>query len=109
ADTTNPPSRQPGHAIDWHFDPVHRRRAPRTVWSAVPYLDPSSGDHKIIWELNRHQHWLTLGRAFWLTGHAKYRDRCLLELESWIHANPPLVGINWTSMLEIAFRSLSWV
>ena len=41
----------------------------------VPYLDPACGDHKIIWELNRHQHWLALGRAFWLTGDRRYRDR----------------------------------
>ena len=55
---------------DWHCDPVHDRRAPQRFWSTVPYLDPACGDHKIIWELNRHQHWLALGRAFWLTGDA---------------------------------------
>ena len=40
---------------DWHSDPVHLRRAPLVCWADVPYLDPSIGDHKIIWELNRHQ------------------------------------------------------
>jgi hypothetical protein len=98
-----------GDTIDWHLDPVHERRPPRTFWSAVPYLEPSSGDHKIIWELNRHQQWLTLGRAYWLTGDAKYRDRFIMELESWLRANPPLVGINWASMLELAMRTLSWL
>ena len=43
------------------MDPVHARRVPRQFWSTVPYLDPECGDHKIIWELNRHQHWLVLG------------------------------------------------
>jgi hypothetical protein len=95
--------------VDWHVDPVHERRAPRTFWSTVPYLEPACGDHKIIWELNRHQHWLTLGRAFWLTGDTKYRDRFVAELTSWIGANPPLVGINWASMLELALRSVSWL
>ena len=28
-------------------------------WSRVPYLEPSCGDHKVVWELNRHQSWLT--------------------------------------------------
>ena len=96
-------------AVDWHFDPVHRRRAPLVFWSDVPYLGPECGDHKIIWELNRHQHWIALGRAYWLTGDAKYRDRFVAELESWIDLNPPLTGINWASMLELAFRSLSWM
>ncbi|HWF87001.1 MAG TPA: alginate lyase family protein, partial [Vicinamibacterales bacterium] len=96
-------------AIDWHLDPVHGRRAPRLFWADVPYLDPACGDHKIIWELNRHQHWLALGRAFWLTGDVRYRDRCLSELASWMGANPPLIGVNWASMLELALRSLSWI
>src|SRR5204863_7983401 len=94
---------------DWHYDPVHARRAPLEFWSAVPYLAPSCGDHKIIWELNRHQHWLLLGRAYWLTGRRAYRTRVLAELDAWLDAHSPLVGINWASMLELALRSLSWL
>jgi uncharacterized heparinase superfamily protein len=95
--------------VDWHYDPVHDRRAPLTFWSTVPYLSPSCGDHKVIWELNRHQHWVALGRAYWLTGDARYRARVLMELASWLEANPPLMGINWSSMLELGFRSMSWL
>jgi heparinase II/III-like protein len=96
-------------ATDWHCDPVHDRRAPRRFWADVPYLDRECGDHKIIWELNRHQHWLALGRAFWLTGDSRYRAAWHAEFESWLADNPPLTGINWSSMLELAFRSLSWI
>jgi hypothetical protein len=99
----------PGGSIDWHADPVHGRRAPRSWWSRVRYLDPSVGDHKIIWELNRHQHFLGMGRAAWLTGHAGYREAFASQLEDWLLSNPPLVGVNWTSMLELALRSLSWL
>ena len=95
--------------VAWQLDPVHGREAPNGFWSDVPYLDPKCGDHKIIWELNRHQHWLALGRAFWLTGDIRYRQRCLDELASWMQANPPLTGINWASMLELGFRCISWV
>jgi hypothetical protein len=95
--------------IDWHFDPVHGRRAPRQFWASIPYLDPRVGDHKIIWELNRHQHWLMLGRAAWLTGDHRYGERVRQELASWLRDNPPLVGINWSSMLELGFRALSWI
>ena len=103
------PGAAPSALPQWHFDPVHARTVPRTFWSTVPFLDPAYGDHKIIWELNRHQHWLELGRAFWLTGDRRYRQRCLSELASWLEANPPYLGVNWASMLELAFRSLSWV
>jgi hypothetical protein len=98
-----------GGRPDWHFDPVHRRHAPRTFWSDVPYLRPEVGDHKIIWELNRHQHWLALGRALWLTRDRRYAWAIVSDLESWIDDNPPFDGVNWASALELGFRSLSWI
>ena len=95
--------------IDWHLDPVHRARAPLRFWADVPYLDPAIGDHKIIWELNRQQHWLTLGRALWLTRDERYGRRIIDDLQGWLAANPPLMGVNWASMLELGFRSMSWI
>jgi Heparinase II/III-like protein/Heparinase II/III N-terminus len=100
---------QAARAIDWHFDPVHHRSAPRLFWTRVPYLDPMCGDHKIVWELNRHQYWLKLGRAYWLTGDERYRTGFIDHLASWMAANPPLLGINWASMLELGIRSISWL
>ena len=98
-----------GSPPDWHRDPVHGRRAPRVFWEAVPYLDPNCGDHKVTWEMNRHQHFLALGRAHALTGDARYYRAFVSHLTHWIHENPPLLGTNWASMLELAFRSLSWL
>jgi hypothetical protein len=94
--------------VDWHADPVHERRAPRVFYADVPFLNPAIGDHKIIWELNRHQHWLKLGRAAWLTGDPRYTRAICTQLESWLDDNQPFVGINWASMLEIGLRSISW-
>ncbi len=93
----------------WDFDPVHGRRAPEGHWASVAYLDPASGDHKIIWEINRHQHFLALGRAFRLTRDRRYYDAFVAQLEDWLRVNPPLQGVNWASMLEAAFRTLSWL
>jgi len=97
-----------GNPPDWHADVIHGRRAPLAHWSRVPYLDGAIGDHKIIWETNRHQYWLALGAAHWLTGDRRYRDAVVTHLADWIGANPPLTGVNWASMLELAFRTLSW-
>jgi hypothetical protein len=99
----------PFDGSSWHTDVVHGRSAPLRFWSTVPYLDPQCGDHKITWEFNRHQHWLELGRAFWLTGDLRYRNECLRQLNTWLDVNPPLIGMNWASMLELSFRSLSWL
>jgi hypothetical protein len=98
-----------GPKPDWHCDAVSGRRAPDEFWADVPYLDPAFGDHKVTWELNRHQHWLQLGRAFKLTRDRVYYERFVSELEGWIDANPPLTGTNWASMLEIGLRSISWL
>jgi hypothetical protein len=98
-----------GRPPAWHADPVHGRRAPLVFWADVPFLDPTIGDHKIIWELNRHQQWLALGRAYHLTGERRYYEGFVGQFESWLAANPPLRGANWASMLELAYRSLSWL
>ncbi len=98
-----------GPIPDWHRDVVHERQSPRLYWAAVPFLDPAAGDHKVIWELNRHQHWLALGRAHALADDRRCYDAFTTQLASWLDANPPLLGTNWASMLEVAFRSLSWL
>ncbi len=97
-----------GQPPRWHRDAIHDRQAPTAYWSEVPYLDPATGDHKVTWELNRHQHFCILGTAHWLTGDARYRSAFVAQLEDWLGHNPPLAGINWASMLELAFRTLSW-
>jgi hypothetical protein len=98
-----------GERPDWHADVVHGRQSPRTYWCTVPYLDPATGDHKIIWELNRHQHWLCFGRAYALTGERRFYQAFTAQLHDWLAANPPLLGTNWASMLELGFRCLSWL
>jgi hypothetical protein len=99
-----------GEPIDWMLDPVANRRAPLVHWSRIPYLDASvAGDHKVVWELNRHQYFVTLGQAAWLTGDSQYLRTCVEHLTQWMDANPPKLGINWASSLEIAFRSMSWL
>lgn len=99
-----------GNEIDWHLDPVHGKRAPIAPWFKIPFLDFAVvGDHKVIWELNRHQHLVTLAKARLLTGDDKYDHELLTQWRSWIDANPYPLGINWGSTLEVAFRSLSWI
>src|SRR5579863_4579652 len=99
-----------GNPIDWHLDPVHGKRAPMKVFHKVRYLDFAEvGDSKITWELNRHQHFVTLAKAYRLTGDDRYADELLRQGRQWRQDNPFPVGINWASSLEVAFRSLSWI
>ena len=98
-----------GSPVDWHLDPVAGERAPLLHWSRMTRLDPRDQlDRKIVWELNRHHAFVVLGRAYWLTGDERYAETFARLLDDWIGANPPGLGINWTSSLEIALRIIAW-
>lgn len=99
-----------GSEIDWHCDRVHDKRAPRKPWYQVKYLDFGEvGDSKVTWELNRHQHLVTLAKAFRLSGNEKFATELFRQWHHWHGENPYPIGINWASSLEVAFRSLSWL
>ncbi|HKW34575.1 MAG TPA: alginate lyase family protein [Candidatus Acidoferrum sp.] len=99
-----------GSEIDWHLDAVHGKRAPMRPWFRVPYLDfVQVGDSKVTWELNRHQHLVTLAKAYRLTGEVRYTEELFRQWYHWHEQNPYPMGINWASSLEVAFRSLSWL
>ncbi|HTC23945.1 MAG TPA: heparinase II/III family protein, partial [Gemmatimonadales bacterium] len=98
-----------GDPIDWHLDPVAWRRTPLLHWTRLDPLDAATvGDSKVVWELNRHQWLVRLGQAYRLTGDERYADAFAGTIRDWQQANPPGMGINWTSSLEAAFRLISW-
>lgn len=99
-----------GGEIDWHLDAVHGKRAPLKAWYKINFLNFAEvGDHKVTWELNRHQQLVALAKAWTFTGEKKYIEEIERQFHSWQKANPYPVGINWGSSLEVAFRSLSWI
>jgi hypothetical protein len=99
-----------GSPIDWHLDPVSMKRAPRIHWSRIRYLDAEQvGDHKVIWEINRHQHFFLLGRAYQVSGKTRYAECFAEHLTSWLDANPPKTGVNWASSLEVSYRAIAWL
>src|SRR4030081_3187420 len=99
-----------GSPIGWHLDVVHGKRSPRKVFHRVAYLDfEAVGDSKVTWELNRHQHLVTLAKAYRLTGNEHYADEILDQCRQARAYNPYAIGINWASSLETAFRSLAWL
>lgn len=99
-----------GDRIPWRRDFVHGIESGLEHRSRVPYLEfKKVGDSKIVWEPNRHQHFVTLGQAYALTGEERYAEECLEEWEHWRQENPYLRGINWSSSLEAGMRAWSWI
>lgn len=99
-----------GPQIEWRRDYAHKKISPAKYFRLVPYLNfEAVGDHKFIWELNRHQHLVLLAQAHLLTGKREYLNEAFAQLKSWLDQNPFQRGINWASALEVGFRALSWV
>ena len=99
-----------GHEIHWRRDYKRGIETDLRYFRRIPYLDTRrAGDHKIVWELNRHQHLVILARAYLATGDSGKLAEIWAQLESWIAANPFHRGINWASALEVALRALSWM
>ena len=99
-----------GQPVNWHLDPVADKESPQVHWSRLDFLEPDLvGDHKVVWELNRHQWLLDLGQAWRLTGDERYASCFVERLTDWVERNPYTRGINWCSALEAAMRSLSWL
>jgi hypothetical protein len=99
-----------GDTIDWHLDLVHDKTAPRKPFYRVRYLGFNEvGDSKVTWELNRHQHFVTLAKAYRLTADERFANELLAQWQSWHAQNPYPIGINWASSLEVGFRTLSWI
>jgi len=99
-----------GDEVNWHIDPSTGRDWHRGHWSRIDIRGADRvGDVKFTWELNRHQFFFVLGRAYWFTGDQKYAREFASLVRGWIDANPPETGVNWYSNLEIAIRLISWV
>lgn len=98
-----------GEKIDWHRDILGGKSIPLKYWKNMNYRDVHSvREVKYVWELNRHQHFVTLAKAGFLTGGEKYTKALFSQWVDWIEKNPYKFGINWTSALEAAFRLISW-
>jgi hypothetical protein len=98
-----------GTEIEWHRDAVHGRQIPRKPWFRLRNLGLGEADCRVIWELNRHQHLVTLAKAYRLTGNGKFATEVFCQWRHWRQQNPYPMGVNWVSSREVALRSLSWL
>jgi hypothetical protein len=99
-----------GDDIDWTYEPNRKKKIPLIHWSKISSMKLDQiGDLKIVWELNRHQHLITLGQAYFLTGDSRFAEEVVEQISDWQEKNPAQKGPNWASSLEVAFRLISWI
>lgn len=98
-----------GESIFWNRNPLSGKDYPRVYYGLIDTFNTARfGDVKYVWELNRHQFFIEVAKAYLLSGDEKYAEKIWAWMESWIAENPHKIGINHTSVLEHAMRIFSW-
>ncbi len=91
--------------IDWLRDPRSGKRWPLEYHADIQLLRADGSDIRVLWELNRLGHFLVLARAYVATADERFAEEVFNQLESWNKQNPPPLGANWVSAMEVALRA----
>ncbi|HYY55827.1 MAG TPA: heparinase II/III family protein, partial [Pyrinomonadaceae bacterium] len=94
-----------GEKIDWLRDPLSGFDWPPEYHGDVQIARHDGSDVRVLWELNRLAHLVTLGRAYVLTNDERYTREFFAQLESWTRQNPVARGANWVCAMEVALRA----
>ena len=95
-----------GQQVDWLRDPVSGIRWPSDCHGYVALRNPPA-DARVLWELNRMGHLLTLGRAHAVTGDESFAEEVFVQVEGWRDQNRPGFGPNWSCAMEVALRAIN--
>jgi hypothetical protein len=96
-----------GDDIDWQRDPVSGREWPLDYHCDVRLARNDGSDARVLWEVNRLSHLITLARAYALTKDERYTDEVFAQLEGWRKQNPLGRGANWACAMEVALRAMN--
>ncbi|MDQ3649887.1 MAG: heparinase II/III family protein [Acidobacteriota bacterium] len=98
-----------GAEIDWLREPVSGKSFAPLVYhgDAVSTARGDGSDVRVLWELNRLAHLVTLGCAYAVTKDGRYAAEFFTQLESWRAQNPFGCGPNWNCAMEVALRSIN--
>lgn len=93
---------------DWQLNPLTGKKcSSEEKWYKIPDFDPQRGDIKAVWEASRFSHFVTLARAYLLTGDEKYYKAFAEQLADWIKNNPYGYGANFKCGQECALRMVN--
>jgi hypothetical protein len=96
-----------GEKIEWLRDPLSGVDWEPVYHGDVEIARRDGSDVRVLWELNRLTHFLTLGRAYALTNDERFALEFFAQLESWQEQNPTALGANWMCAMEVALRAIN--
>ena len=93
--------------IQWRRDPLSGFSWPLDYHADINLLRKDGSDARVVWELNRCGHFITLGRAFALTNDDRLSQAFFSQLATWREQNPVARGVNWNCAMEVALRAMN--
>jgi Heparinase II/III N-terminus/Heparinase II/III-like protein len=93
--------------VNWNRDPLSGFQWPLDYHADIALMRNDGSDARVVWELNRLAHLITLGRAFAITEDKRFSSEFIRQLQSWREQNPVGRGVNWNCAMEVALRALN--
>jgi hypothetical protein len=95
--------------FEWNRDPRSGYLWPLDYHRDIKLMRSDGSDIRVVWELNRLAHFITLGRAYKLTKDEKFTVAFMEQLRSWCEQNPYGRGPNWQCAMEVALRAVNLI
>ncbi len=96
-----------GKDIEWTRDPLSNYVWPLDYHRDLKLMRADGSDVRVLWELNRLGHFLTLARAYSLTKDERYSAEFFAQIRRWAVQNPYGRGPNWACAMEVALRAMN--
>src|SRR5207248_3623909 len=75
-------------AIEWNRDPLSGFSWPLDYHADINLIRKDGSDARVMWELNRLSHFITLGRAYVVTNDNTFSKEFFQQLNNWRPQNP---------------------
>ena len=98
-----------GKQIEWTRDPLSGYAWPPDYHGDIDLMRSDGSDARVLWELNRLGHFVTLARAYFISGDERYSAEFFSQLKSWDEQNPYGRGPNWSCAMEVALRAMNLI
>src|SRR2546427_5542701 len=93
--------------ILWNRDPLSTFDWPLDYHADINLIRNDGSDARVVWELNRLSHLVTLGRAYAITNDEELPVQFWQQIASWRAQNPVACGVNWNCAMEVALRAMN--
>lgn len=93
--------------INWTRDPLSGVDWPLDYHAEVNLFRGDGSDARVLWELNRLSHLITLGRAYAVSRDENLTGEFLKHVRGWRSQNPVGRGANWSCAMEVALRAMN--